>query len=37
MEKVIQIKINNVELEGMLNDTATAQAIWDILPVENHY
>ncbi|HEY31558.1 MAG TPA: hypothetical protein G4O10_00455 [Dehalococcoidia bacterium] len=34
MTKIIHIKSNNIELEGILNDTDTAQAIWDILPVE---
>lgn len=34
MVKTIQIKINNIELEGFLNDTDTAQDIWDILPIE---
>ena len=34
MEKIIQIRINGIQLEGILNDTMTAQAIWDILPID---
>ena len=34
MEKIIQIRINGIQLEGVLNDTMTAQAIWNILPID---
>jgi len=34
MEKKIKIKAGNVEAEGLLNDSATAQKIWEALPIE---
>jgi hypothetical protein len=34
MEKKIKIKAGNVEAEGWLNDSATAQKIWEALPIE---
>jgi hypothetical protein len=34
MEKKIKIKAGSVEAEAVLNDSATAQRIWDVLPIE---
>ncbi len=34
MEKKIKIKAGSVEAEALLNDSATAQKIWDGLPLE---
>lgn len=34
MEKKIKIKAGNITAEAWLNDSATAQKIWDILPIE---
>ena len=34
MEKRIKIKAGSVEAEAVLNDSATAQKIWDALPIE---
>lgn len=34
MEKKIKIKAGNVEAFAMLNDSATAEKIWKILPIE---
>jgi len=34
MEKRIKIKAGSVEAEAVLNDSATAQKIWDVLPIE---
>ncbi len=34
MEKKIKIKAGNVEAEALLNDSATAQKIWEALPIE---
>jgi len=34
MGKKIKIKAGNVEAEGWLNDSATAQKIWEALPIE---
>lgn len=34
MEKKIKIKAGSVEAEAVLNDSATAQKIWDALPIE---
>ena len=33
MERVIRISIENIELDAVLNDTKTAEAIWETLPV----
>lgn len=33
MKRTIQIKINGVELEAILNNSRTAQAIWKALPI----
>ena len=33
MERVIRISIENIELDAVLNDTKTAEAIWESLPV----
>jgi hypothetical protein len=34
MEKRIRIIVGRVEAEAELNDTRTAQAIWEVLPIE---
>ncbi|MGQ9695548.1 MAG: cyclophilin-like fold protein [Thermodesulfobacteriota bacterium] len=34
MEKKIKIKAGNIEAEALLNDSATAQKIWEALPIE---
>ena len=34
MEKKIKIKAGRVEAEAILNDSATAQKIWEALPIE---
>ena len=34
MKKKIQIRAGNVAATAMLNDTDTAEAIWDALPIE---
>ena len=34
MEKKIKIKAGSVEAEAVLNDSATAQKIWETLPIE---
>lgn len=34
MEKKIKIRAGNIEVEGLLNDSATAQKIWEALPIE---
>lgn len=34
MEKKIKIKAGNIETEALLNDSATAQKIWEALPIE---
>jgi len=34
MEKRIKIKAGNVEVQALLNDSPTAQKIWDSLPIE---
>ena len=36
MGKKIKIKAGNVEVAAELNDTKTAQAIWDALPIKGH-
>ena len=33
MKRTIQIKVNGIELEAILNDSRTAQAIWEALPI----
>ena len=33
MEKVIKIKIDSFELEAILNNSRTAEAIWEALPI----
>jgi hypothetical protein len=33
MKRTIQIKINDIELEAVLDNSRTAQAIWEALPV----
>ena len=35
MDKRVRIKAGSVEALAELNDTATAQAIWDALPIES--
>ena len=37
MRKVIQIKIGDIELEAVLNDSRTADAIWEILPLKARF
>jgi hypothetical protein len=34
MAKKIKIKVGQIEAEAELNDTKTAEAIWDALPIE---
>jgi len=34
MPKRIRIRAGNIEAEALLNDSRTAQAIWDALPIE---
>ena len=36
MEKRIRIKVGTVEVAAELNDTDTAQAIWEALPIKGH-
>ena len=36
MGKKIKIKAGNIEVAAGLNDTKTAQVIWDALPIEGH-
>lgn len=36
MRRMIRIKANPVEAVAELNDTRTAQAIWEALPVKDH-
>ena len=33
MKRTIQIKVNGIELKAILNDSRTAQAIWEALPI----
>jgi hypothetical protein len=33
MEKIIKMKIGSVELEAILNNSFTAEAIWEALPI----
>ena len=37
MRKVVQIKIGDIELEAMLNDSRTADAIWEVLPLKTRF
>ena len=36
MNRTIQIKVNNIELEAILNNSRTAEAIWEALPIIAH-
>ena len=36
MRKKIQLTAGDIEAEAELNDTRTAQAIWEVLPVKGH-
>lgn len=36
MAKKVQIKVGKIEVEAELNDTKTAQAIWEALPIKGH-
>ena len=36
MGKTIQIKVGKIELEAVLNDSKTAAAIWEALPLRTH-
>ena len=36
MGKTIQIKVGKIELEAILNDSKTAAAIWEALPLRTH-
>ena len=36
MGKAIQIKVNGIDLEAILNDSKTAEAIWEALPITAH-
>ena len=33
MKRTIQIKVNSIEVEAILNNSRTAQAIWEALPI----
>ncbi len=33
MKRTIQIKVNGIDLEAILNNSRTAQAIWEALPI----
>lgn len=33
MKKTVQIKVNGIEVEAVLNNSRTAQAIWEALPI----
>ncbi len=33
MKRTIQIKVNGIEVEAILNNSRTAQAIWEALPI----
>ena len=37
MRKVIQIKVGDIELEAVLNDSGTADAIWEVLPLKARF
>ena len=37
MRKAIQIKVGDIELEAALNDSRTADAIWEILPLKARF
>ncbi|GAI53888.1 unnamed protein product [marine sediment metagenome] len=36
MKRTIQIKVNGIELKAILNNSRTAQAIWEALPIVAH-
>ena len=36
MNRTIQIKVNGIELEAILNNSRTAEAIWEALPIITH-
>jgi len=36
MERIVVIKAGGIELKAELNDSNTANAIWDALPIEAH-
>ncbi|HUV45721.1 MAG TPA: cyclophilin-like fold protein [Dehalococcoidia bacterium] len=36
MKRTIQIKVNGIELEAILNNSRTAGAIWEALPITAH-
>ena len=36
MKRTIRIKVNGIELGAILNDSRTAQAIWEALPITAH-
>ena len=36
MSRIIQIKVNGIELEATLNNSRTAEAIWAALPITAH-
>ena len=36
MNRTIQIKVNGIELEAILNNSRTAEAIWEALPITAH-
>jgi len=37
MRKAIQIKVGAIELEAALNDSRTADAIWEVLPLKARF
>ena len=37
MRKAIQIKVGDIELEAALNDSRTADAIWEVLPLKTRF
>ena len=37
MRKVVQIKVDGIELEAMLNDSRTADAVWEVLPLKTRF
>ncbi len=37
MRKAIQIKVGDIELEAVLNDSRTADAIWEVLPLKARF
>ncbi len=36
MKRTIQIKVNSIELEATLNNSRTAEVIWEALPITAH-